>query len=110
LDAFADSEFGASKYGPIFFKNRFGDIQSGWFGHGKPKCGSLKPIWFQGCRNEDIGVNDQPERDHPRFDFCVRAALTIRSICLELSLSVPLRRDSSPIILSTSGSGVARRT
>jgi hypothetical protein len=50
----------------------------------------------------------QPERDHPRFSFNARAALMASSICWEVSLSVPLRRDSSPITQSTSGSGVLK--
>ena len=49
-----------------------------------------------------------------RFVFCARLALRVAlmtsSIWLELSVFVPLRRDSSPITLSTSGSGAASRT
>ena len=48
--------------------------------------------------------------NHPRIGFCARAALTAWSICREVSLSVPFRRDSSPIALTTSGCRAASRT
>ena len=58
----------------------------------------------------DFDPNDEPERDHPRLRFSARAALISWSMSREVSLSVPLRFDSSPIMRSTSGSGAARRT
>ncbi len=72
--------------------------------------GTLESVRFQSSRDEDVGINNKPERDHPRLGFCARAALMTWSIWRELSLSVPLRCDSSPITRSTSGSGAASRT
>jgi hypothetical protein len=61
-------------------------------------------------RNDDVGIDDQTKRTHPRFDFCARAALMTWSIRLDVTLSVPFRRDSSPITRGTSGPGAASRT
>ena len=52
---------------------------------------TLGSVRFQGCRDEDVGIEYEPERDHPWLGFYTRAALMTWSICREVSLSVPLR-------------------
>ena len=108
--ASADIEFRTREHFPVFRKNGIGDVEPGRLSRRKHENGALESVRFQSCRHQDIAVNYKPERDHRRFGFCLRAALMISSMRRELSLSVPLRRDSSPISLSTSGSGAARRT
>jgi len=68
----------------------------------KHEDGTLESVRFQGSRDEDIGIANKPKRDHPRLDFFARVALMTWSIWRELSVSVPLRCDSSPITRSTS--------
>ena len=41
---------------------------------------ALQTIWLQGRGNEDVGVQNQPEREHQRRSFLERAALMMRSI------------------------------
>jgi hypothetical protein len=122
--ASSDFEFRAREDFPVFRENGAADVQPGGSGHRKHEHGALESVRFQSRRDEDICVKDEPKRDHwrtdhrctnqPRFGFCARVALRVAlmtpSIWLELSVFVPLRRDSSPISLSTSGSGAASRT
>ncbi len=82
--ASVDFEFGSRKHFPVFRENDVGDIQPGWFGDRKQKDGALESVWFQGSRDDDIGIDDEPKWDHPRFRFYVRAALMTWSICPEL--------------------------
>jgi|HubBroStandDraft_1064217.scaffolds.fasta_scaffold90664_3 hypothetical protein len=35
----------------------------------KQKHGTLDSVRFQDCRDDDVGIDDEPERDHPRFGF-----------------------------------------
>src|SRR5579862_8688932 len=90
---------------PVFCKNGLADIQPGRSRHREHQHGALEPVWFQSRRDQDVCVNDEAKRDHRCFVFCARAALITRSIWREVMAFVPLRRDSSPISLSTSGSG-----
>ncbi len=83
--------------------------QPGRFRDRKHEDRTLESVRFQGSRDEYIGINNKPERDHPRLGFGARAALMTWSIWRELSLSVPFRCDSSPMTRSTSGSGAASR-
>src|SRR5450755_4965791 len=106
----ADFQFGAREHFPVFGNNSGGNVQPGRFGDRKQEDGALESVRFEGRRDDNICVDHQPERDHPRLVFSARAALMAWSICREVSLSVPLRCDSSPITRSTSGSGAARRT
>src|ERR1017187_9574815 len=94
----------------VFGENGLGSIQRGRLGGRQQKDCPLESVRFQGRRDEDVGVNHEPERYHPRLGFCARAALIAWSICREVSLSVPFRCDSSPIAFNTSGSGAASRT
>jgi hypothetical protein len=57
-----------------------------------------------------LSLSARTKRNHPRFGLCARAAVMIWSIRRDVSLSVPLRRDSSAITRSPSGSGTASRT
>src|SRR5580704_3688947 len=109
-EAFADFEFRACENLPIFCEDGFRDVERGRFDDREQEHGTLESVWLQGSRHEDIGVDDEPERNHCRFDFWARVALMTRSIWRELSLCVPWCRDSAPISLSTSGSGAASRT
>ena len=79
-----------------------------WWSLAAGLSAEVRPL--QGRRDEDVGGDREPERNHPRLGFGARAALIAWSICREVSLSVPFRRDSSPIAFSTSGSGPASRT
>ena len=99
----ANPEFRAPEHFAVFRKDGLGNIQPGRFRHGKHQDGALESVRFQGCRNDDVGIDDKSEGDHLRLDFFARATLMIWSICCDVRLSVPLRRDSSPRILSTSG-------
>lgn len=109
-EAFADLQLRACEHFPIFVHNRFADVEPGRFGDRQQEDGTLEAVRFERCRNYNVGVDHQPERDHPRLRLAARAALISSSICRDVSLSVPLRRDSSPITRRTSGSGAARRT
>src|SRR5713226_1806692 len=106
----ADFKFRACEHLAVFRENGFGDVQPGRFRDCKHEDGALESVRFQGSRDEDIGINNKPKRNHPRLSFCARVALMTWSIWRELSLSVPFRLDSSPIARSTSGSGAASRT
>ena len=108
--ASSDLEFPARKNFAVFRQNCIGDVEPGGFGQRNHKYCALKSVRFQSRRNDDMCVDDEPERNHRRFGFCARVALMTRSIWLDLSLFVPFRRDSIPISASTSGSGAARRT
>jgi len=109
-EAPADLEFRARKHLTVFRENGFADIQPGWFGERKEEHGALESVRFQGCRDQDVGIDDEAQRDHLRLVFWARAALITWSIRRALRRCVPLRWDSSPISLSTSGSGAASRT
>src|SRR5258708_5831385 len=109
-EALADFEFRPRKHFLVFREDGGGNVQPGGLGDRKKEDSTLEPVRFQGSRDDDVGINDEPKRDHPRFGFCARVALTTWSICRDVILSVPLRCDSSPSARSTSGSGAARRT
>lgn len=68
------------------------------------------PAGLMAAEITTFGVDDQPEGKHYRFRFCDRESLMMRSISLGVKVSVPFRSDSSPMILSTSGSGAANLT
>lgn len=110
LNAFADAQFRARQYIAILRQDRIGYIESGGLDGGEQKYGPLQSIGFQRSRYEDIGIKHQPEREHYGFRRSARAALMTWSIWREVRVSVPLRTDSSPKTLKTSGSGAARRT
>src|SRR5438132_4503509 len=106
----ANLQLRARQHLAVFGENGLGNIQRGRLGGRQQKDCPLESVRFQGRRDEDVGVDHEPERNHPRFDFRARAALITWSICREVSLSVPFLWDSSPITFSTSGSGAASRT
>src|ERR1051325_2283123 len=109
-EARANFECRSRQHVPVFGKNRISNVEPGRFGNREQEERTLQPVWFQGGRDKDIGVDYKPKRNHPRLRFSARTALITLLIRREESLSVPLRRDSSPMIFNTSGSGAARRT
>ncbi len=123
-EAFADTEFTAGKDCLVFRKDWGRHVEASWFGDGEKQHGALQAAGLEGRGNEDVGVENQPKRKHwaqmpgfyfrdlifGGFAFRARAALMIRSICAEVREAVPLRFDSSPMAVITSGSGEARRT
>jgi hypothetical protein len=70
----ADFEFQARENLTVFRENGFGDIQSGRFDNRKQEHGALKSVRFQGRGDEDIGIDDEAERDHLSSTVrCLRA-------------------------------------
>src|SRR6516225_1525520 len=106
----ADLQLRAGEHLAVLNKYSGGHVERCRFGDRQDQDGALESVRFEGCRDNDVGVDHQPERDHPRLDLAARADLITSSICREVSLSVPWRFDSSPMMRSTSGSGAARRT
>ena len=50
------------------------DIQPRRFGDRQKEDCALEAVRLQRRRDHDVGIDDQPERDHPRFDLAARAA------------------------------------
>src|SRR5437899_5179935 len=76
--ASADFEFRAREDFPVFRENGFGDVQPGGSGHRKHEHGALESVRFQSRRDEDICVDDEPERDHWRTDHRCTKSTTLR--------------------------------
>src|SRR5215472_2058764 len=100
-EALPDLKFRPREDFAIFCEDSFGYIKSRRFGDRQDEDGSLQAVRFQDGRDHDVGIDNQPQWDHPRLDFPTRAALITWFICREVSLSVPLRFNSSTIIRKT---------
>ena len=98
--------------------------EASWFADGEKEHGALQAAGLEGRGNDDVGVENQPQRKHwlqmpgfyfrdlifGDFAFRARAALMMRSICADVREAAPFRFAPSPMAVSTSGSGEARRT
>ena len=73
--ASADFKFTACHDFPVFRENGWGDVEAGGFRHRKHEHSALEAVRFQCRRDEDICVNNEPERNHRRFGFRARTAL-----------------------------------
>ena len=71
----ANFKFRAGEHFAVFRENGFGDVQPGRFGNREHEDRSLKSIRFKCRRDEYVGINNKPERDHPRLGFGARVAL-----------------------------------
>src|SRR5450755_3199106 len=68
-------EFPAREHVAVFGENGLADVEPGWFGDREHEHSALESGWFQSRRHKDVGVDDQPQRDHRRCGFSARAAL-----------------------------------
>ena len=64
LKSLANLKLRARKHLPVLSENCIGNVQPGRFGSRKQEDGPRQPVWFQSRRNEDVSVDDEPERDH----------------------------------------------
>lgn len=78
--AFANLEFRTREDSFVFRENQSGYVQPRRPRQRQQENSALQTIRLQGRRNEDVGVQDQPESEHQRRSFLERAALMIRSI------------------------------
>ena len=78
--AFANLEFRTREDSFVFRENQSGYVQPRRPRQHQQENSALQTIRLQGRRNEDVGVQDQPESEHQRRSFLERAALMIRSI------------------------------
>ena len=67
--ALANFQFRTREHFPVLSENGGGYIEPGGPRHRKQEDGALESVRFQGCRNEDVGIDDQPKRDHFSFWF-----------------------------------------
>ena len=96
----------------ILRQDRFRHVEPRRLRDSKDKNRSLQTVRSKGGGNDDVRVDDQPERQHQNsfFFFCDRVARMIESIRRGVMACVPFRFDSSPSNRSTSGSGAASFT
>jgi hypothetical protein len=71
-EALANLKLGACEDLPVFGKNGIGDIEPCRLGDSKQENGALQSAGFQGRRDDDVCIDYQPERDHPRLGFSAR--------------------------------------
>ncbi len=79
-ESLSDFQLRAREHFPVFRNNGGGNVQPGRFGDRKQENAALESVRFEGRRDDDIGVDNQPERDHPCLGFSARAALMALSI------------------------------
>src|ERR1039457_7221419 len=81
----------------VFGQDGLGNIQRGRLGDRQQKDCPLESVRFQGRPDEDVGVDHEPERNHPGLAFCARAALIAWSICRDRKST---RLNSSHLVIS----------
>ena len=69
-EALADFQLRAREHFPVFRNNGVGNVQPGRFGDRKQEDGALESVRLERRRDDDVGIDHQPERDHPRLGFC----------------------------------------
>jgi hypothetical protein len=105
-----DPQFRTAEYFAVFVQDRSRDIKSRRFGNREQEDRALESSRLNGGGNQHICVDYKAKRKHYRFGFRNREALMILSIWRDVNVLVPLRSESSPMTLNTSGSGAANLT
>ena len=64
----------------ILLQDGMGHVETGRLRNCQKKDSALQTFRLQSSGDEDIGIHDQSERKHQRFDFWIREDLMIWSI------------------------------
>jgi hypothetical protein len=70
----ANLQLGAGEHFAVLVENRLGDVPASRLCEREHDHRALQAVRFQGRRHDDVRVEHQPERDHPRLGFLPRAA------------------------------------